>query len=153
MANVALAAPTLTLGGMTPALGLIGAGTAVNGSTSLTIAGNNGLLLLNFITAAVTTSTSVTVVAPNSANNVTIGTLAVSSNYWLGPFDPAVFTWPVGASAQSGVAVAGLVYITGSFGAVANTAQVFYLPAGKPLASYCSLHDAFYGGTAGLADC
>jgi hypothetical protein len=152
MANVALATPTLTLGGTTPTLGLLGAGTAVNGSSSLTIAGNNGLVLLNFITAAVTSSTAVTVVAPNSANNLVIGTLAVSSSYWLGPFDPAIFNWPTGAAAQSGVTVAGLLYITGTFGAVANTAQVFYLPAGKTLVGYQSLHNPFDGGTAGNQD-
>ena len=152
MAAVALAAPTLTLGGQTAALGLISAGTALTSATGLTLAGNNGLLVVNITTIASGGMSNLVLTAPNSANNSASITLAASSIYWLGPFDPAIFNWPTGASAQSGVTVANLVYITGTFGAVANTAQVFYIPASRATAGYQTLHNPFDGGTAGNQD-
>lgn len=141
MANVALAAPTLTLGGTTAALGLLGAGTSINAATGITIAGNNGLLLLNIVTVGSGGSSGFQFTCPISANQPAAITLAAASSYWFGPFDPAIYNFPIGGPN------AGLVVITGTIASVANTAQVFYLPAGTPTVGYKSLHNAFYGGS------
>jgi hypothetical protein len=145
MANVALSAPTLTLGGITAAAGLLGAGTSINAATGITIAGNNGLLLLNIITVSSGGSSNFQFSCPNSANNPAAITLAASSSYWFGPFDPAVYNWPTGTTNG------GLVVITGTIASVANTAQVFYIPASKTLSGYQSLHNPFEQ-TLGTAD-
>ena len=146
MAAVALAAPTLTLGGITAALGLLGAGTALTSATGLTLAGNNGLLVVNIVTIASGGMSNLVLTAPNSANNSASITLAASSSYWFGPFDPAVYNFPTGSATPN------LVVFTGTFAAVANTAQAFYLPAGKTLSGYQSLHNPFDGGTVGNQD-
>lgn len=145
MTVVALTAPTLTLGGFTAAAGLLGAGTSINAATGITIAGNNGLLLLNIVTTTSGGSSGFQFSCPNSANNPASISLAASSSYWFGPFDPSIYNWPAGSANPN------LVVITGTIASVANTAQVFYIPASKTVAGYQSLHNPFES-TLGSAD-
>lgn len=158
MANVAVPAPVsnLTIGGITAAAGLI---TPSNGSSftttnlSLTFAGNNGLMLLNFVIAATGVVAGLQFNCPNSANNPAAITLANSGTYWLGPFDPAIYNWPTGSPTQSSIAVANLIYVTMTSVGAANTVQAFYMNATRPPAGYLSAHNPFSGGlTVGAED-
>lgn len=130
MAVVALATPTVTLGGITAALGLLAAGTAYGATAaSFTLAGNNGLLLVSIVVASGGGGT-LQFAAALSANNPAAITLAASSTYWFGPFDPAIYN------------VSNLVSATFP-GASGSTIASFYIPASKSLAGYSEMHNPF----------
>jgi hypothetical protein len=130
MAIVALATPTLTLGGLTATLGLLGTGTTYGASaTGFTVAGNNGLVLVQIVTGSAGGG-SLQFAAALSANNPAAITLANSSAYWFGPFDPALYN------------VSNLLSATLP-GATGSTVASFYLPASKALAGYSEMHNPF----------
>lgn len=137
MTHVSLAAPTGTyIGGITAALGLIGAGTTYgSGETYFTAAGNNGLLLVQVVVGSSGTGT-LQFTCPNSANNPAAITVADSDTYLFGPFDPAVYNWPVGSTYPQ------LVYATLP-GASGTSVASFYMNASAPLVSYRGTHNPF----------
>jgi hypothetical protein len=129
MANLALGAPTLTLGGITAAAGLEAtAETALTAKTGFTFL-NNGLVLVHLVVGSAGTG-SLQFVATQGSNPAAI-TVADSSSYWFGPFDPAVY------SDMTGLVTATISVVTG------NSVGVYYMAAGKTLASYNALHNPF----------
>jgi hypothetical protein len=130
MTIVALAAPTVTLGGLTAVLGLQAAGTTYGASaTGFTVAGNNGLLLVQVVVGSSGTG-SLQFAAALSANNPSAITVANSSTYWFGPFDPALYN------------VSNLISATLP-GATGSTVAAFYIPASKALTGYSGMHNPF----------
>src|SRR5215813_9306602 len=129
MANLALGAPTRTLGGITAVTGLQAASeTSLGANTGFTFA-NNGLVLVHYCVGA-SGAGNVQFTATTGSNPAVIATTN-NASYWWGPFDPAVY------SDMAGLCLATVSVNTG------NSVAAYYLPAGTMLRTYRALHYPF----------
>jgi hypothetical protein len=135
MSNLVLAAPTLTIGlPLTAANGVYAQGAteagnlATGSSTGFTFPNTPaGLVIVRFVTGSGGTG-SLQFIATVGANPAAI-TVANSTTYLFGPFDPAVYS-----------SVAGIVTATISNYTV-NSVGVYILPASVPVAGFRATHN------------